>query len=147
MCFVFRGIYNQEVHRLMGKFTTYLLIMSGLMLMFYFTGLIPSGNGHTLLDILLHPDQMPAITLATLIKNALLGTGLITAIAVGFYTKNYELAFLAPIALFIIDMMWGFLPVIQKVYSVSPVLAVLLFGPVMFIFLITGVDWWRGREN
>ena len=36
----------------MGKLTTYLLVMSGIMVLMYYGGLIPTG---TLLDLLLDP--------------------------------------------------------------------------------------------
>lgn len=125
----------------MGKLTTFILIMSGLMLLFYFTGLIPNNP---FLNLLLSPEDMTTtefyITLTTAIA---VGLG---AIVIGFITKNLELAAMAVFVPIMITLMWNFISVYNKMASVNKVIAIILFAPLLFMFLVTMLDWWRGRD-
>ncbi len=139
----------------MSKLITMVGIMTGLMLLFYFTGLIQEqtdeGNceGQTpnskLLNILLQPQCMKDSTIgrkAVLVVGSVAG---VLVIAAALFIPNIELAIMGSLAIYFLTLLWDFMVVFQKVWESSPVFAILFFGPLMFIFIIVIIDWWRGR--
>ena len=132
----------------MGKLTTYVLVMSGLMLLFYFSGLLEGTVSSTLLTIILNPQSFGSTegTLYLYITAALLGVTAVGSIIVGILTKNIELAVISPLAIWLLSLFFDFIRVFQEVFAENPVIAVLLFSPIMFLWFITIVDWWRGRD-
>ena len=132
----------------MGKLTTYILVMSGLMILFYFTGLLENTGSSTLLDMLLNPAEYSSEDSEFSVQLLLVLGGIATAgiIVIGIVTHNVELALMGTIAIWILNLLWDFLAVFNKVYSSNPVIAILLFSPVLFLFGITIIEWWRGRD-
>ena len=128
----------------MGKLPTYIIVMSGLMLLFYFMGLIETTANSTLLDMLLSPEDLPTSNAKTQMFLVLSGIGAaVGAIIIGYFTKNIELALTAPFAVYLFNLMWDFLYVFNRVRDANPVIAVLFFAPVLFLFIITIVEWLR----
>ena len=134
----------------MGKFTTYIFIMTGLLILFHFMGLIEpdSTPNSVLLNILMNPQDISfsdffndyiLLTLTT-------GAGIVAGIIIGFVTKNAELAAMIGIATYLGTILWDFIAVYNVVAATNQVLAILLLGPLLFVFSITLVDWWRGRD-
>lgn len=129
----------------MGKLTTYIIVMSGLMLLFYFSGLLGDTPNSTLLDMLLSPEGFNVSDFNTqilLVLGGIAGIGII----IGVVTQNIELVLMSPLAIWLMALLWDFLNVANKVYSTNPVIAVLLFSPILFLFGITIAEWWRGRD-
>ena len=130
----------------MGKLTTYILVMSGLMILFYFAGLLEDTGSSTLLSMLLDPAGYKTSSLNTQILLVLTGIATAGIIIIGIVTHNVEWALMGTLAIWILNLLWDFVSIFNKVYSVNPVLAVLLFSPILFLFGITVVEWWRGRD-
>ena len=132
----------------MGKTTTYILIMSGLMLLFYFSGLLDGTISSRLLNIILTPESFgnTSGTLYLEVMGVLLGIAAGTGIVIGILTKNVELAIVSPLAVWLLSLFFDFIRVFLKVFAENPVIAVLLFSPIMLLWFITIVDWWRGRD-
>lgn len=130
----------------MGKLTTYILIMSGLMVLFYFTGLLENTGSSTLLGMLLDPAGYKTSSLNTQILLVLTGIATAGIIVIGIVTHNVELALMGTLAIWILNLLWDFVAVFNKVYSSNPVIAILLFSPILFLFGVTVVEWWRGRD-
>ncbi len=140
----------------MGKITTYIIVMSGIMLLFYFGGLLQDCTGSLcegetpnslLLNQLLKPQDMPKLSLRDKIILAIEGIAVVAgAIAIGILTHSLESAVLAPVAVYLFNLMWDFLFVFNKVRSANPVLAVLFFSPFLIYFIVAILDWWRGRD-
>ena len=128
----------------MGKFGTYIIVMSGLMLLFYFTGLTEQTGTTTLLNLLLNPEAFQDTPIA--IKATAVLTGILaSAIVVGFAVAgNIELGVMVAFTTFLFNSMWDFLDVFNKVASVNPVIAILIFSPLLFLFIVTTIEWWRG---
>ncbi len=139
----------------MSKIITMATIMTGLVLLFYFTGLNQevtndgTCEGQTpsskLLNILLQPECMKDSTLgakAIIVIGSVAG---VIVIAAALFIPNIELAIMGSLAIYFLTLLWDFMVVFQKVFDVSPVFGILLFGPLMFIFIIVMIDWWRGR--
>ena len=131
----------------MGKLTTYILIMSGLMLLFYFSGLLPEGTvSNTLLSMLLNPGNLKNSPIG--LDSDVLFTGVMTAgLVIGYLLySNVELGITAIFVLAMGGFLWDFTRVYNVVYLANPVIAILLFSPVMLLFIITLIEWWRGRD-
>jgi len=132
----------------MGKLTTYIIVMSGLMLLFYFTGLLPKNitANSTLLNLLLTPEGMPEGTTSAEVILVLEGITAIGIIAIGILTHNLELAVMGSFAMYLFNLLWDFLVVFDKVFSTNPVIAILLFSPLLLLYMVTILEWWRGRD-
>jgi len=140
----------------MDKLTTYFLIMTGLMLMFYFGGLLQDCSNDELcknttpssmiLNLILNPQNLQGSTLAVKIGLAMAIAAGGAAIISGFVTKNFELVATSALATYLLSLGFDFITVFIKVYSVSNELALLIFSPVIFLYLLTVYDWFRGRD-
>ena len=139
----------------MSKIITMTMMMTGIMLLFYFGGLIQEETddgtceGQTpnskLLNILLQPECMKDSTVG---RKTILTLGSITGvlvIAAAVFIPNFELMVMGGFALYFLTLLWDFMVVFQKVYAVAPVLAILIFAPLTLTFIIVIIDWWRGR--
>lgn len=129
----------------MGKLTTYILMMSGLTLLFYFTGLTDNTINSTLLTLLLNPSNLSTSALGTQISLVLIGIAT-AGIVIGFFSQNSELILIAPFTIWLLGVLWDFLSVANKVYSVNPVISILFFSPLLLLFGVTIVEFWRGRD-
>ncbi len=140
----------------MGKMTTYMIMMSGLMLLFYFGGLLTvcfddglcegTTVNSVLLNLLLKPERMKSLTLGIKVILTLQGALASLIIAVGIFIKDVRLAVMGSLAIYFFNLGWDFLAVFTVVREVAPVLAVLLFAPVLLVYVLTIVDWWMGRD-
>ncbi len=128
----------------MGKFATYVLIMTGLVLLFYFAGLIPEEANSALLKLLLDPSSFrtSSIGLKAIISlNAIIASAIIIGVAV---TGNIELGVMTGFALFLFNTLWDFVQVYSIISSTNPIIAILLLSPILFMFSIATLEWWRG---
>ena len=133
----------------MGNMTTYIILMTGLLLVFHLFGIIEQGTtiNSQILNILMHPENLSfsdffrEYLLASITGAALVGT-----IIIGFVTKNTELAAMTGFAIFLGTVLFDFIAVYSVIAEFSKVLALVFFAPAMFLFVITIVDWWRGRD-
>lgn len=133
----------------MGKLLILILVFSGILLLFHFTGIIGAEEtaNSSLIQMLLNPSTIKDFGIGTKIILALEGILAVGgAILVGYLTKDLQSATIAPLAIYLLNLMWDFIKVFQKVYAISPVLAVLIISPVLILFPIVIVDWWRGHD-
>ena len=134
-----------------------MMIMMGLVLLFHFTGLTQECDGDglcegktpnsNLLGILLSPKDLPNRDLTDFSDEALLiFEGIAAAaIAVGLWISGKaELALIAPFAIFFFNLGWDILYIFVVVSGTNPVIAILLFSPILVVFITTIVEWWRG---
>jgi len=138
-----------------GKATTYILVMSGLMLLFYYTGLLDqtASLNSALLDLLFDIEGLgsgdtttPSVNAWKVVVLALEGILAAAVIVVGFFRNSPELFIVAPIAIYMANLLLDFVIVFNVIASVTPVLATLVFAPIMLLFMFTVVEWWRGRD-
>ena len=130
----------------MGKLTTYLIIMSGLMLLFYFTGLLQDTGNSTLLTLLLNPEDLQDSGFKIQVFLVLEGIAAVAVIAIGVITGNLELAVMAPFAIYLFNLGWDFLKVFTVVAEANPVFGTLIFAPVLLLYGVAIVEFWRGRD-
>lgn len=127
-----------------AKLTRYLILMSGLVLLFYFTGLIPQTPNATLLNLLLDPDAFQNSEWYTKTLIALELVAAATIIVGTVVAQRTELIVVATMTIFFFNLFFDFIGVFSVVASVNPVIAILLIGPIMFVYFTTVIEWWRG---
>jgi len=140
----------------MEKLYTYMMVMTGITILFFFGGLLNecSGDGlceattpsSLILNEVLHPENVKQGTLSSYILIGMTSLAAIAAIAIGYATKNVELAAMTGVATWLFTLLCDFLVVFNKVRSQSPTFAILLFGPLMLGLVVLTIDWWRGRD-
>lgn len=131
----------------MGKLTTYALLITGLILLFYFTGLLENTGTSTLLNMLLVPQGFNDSTFQDRFTLALEGIAVIGgAILIGTITRNLELAVMGAFTLWLSTLLFDFTRVAMRVYAQNPVIAILIFSPLLFLLFLTLMEWWRGRD-
>lgn len=121
----------------MGKLTTYMFIMSGLTLLFYVTGLLHGTANSALLNLLLSPEGIKDSIFSGRVLAAL---GLITTAAAflsTFYVINLQAVARISITLYLLSIGWDFIAVYAVVASVNSVIALLLFSPLLLVFVLT----------
>lgn len=138
----------------MSKLTTYTILMTGFMLLFYFTGLLQECDqdglcknttpNSQLLNLALHPSSIKDMALGQKVVLVLGGVGAAAALVTAAFISNIRLAVLGSFAVYYFNLGWDFLAVYRKVYQVNPVIAVLLFSPFLIMFCIAVIDWWGG---
>ena len=129
----------------MSKFYTYTIVGSGLMLLFYFMGLIEQTANSTLLNMLLAPSGLQNSSIADQGIVLLQGVAAVGAIVVGILTKNIEFAIKAPFAIYIFNLYWDILSVANVVAESNLVIAILIFAPVLTAYVLVTVEWFFGQ--
>lgn len=131
----------------MGKMTKFIVVMSGLVLLFYFTGLMDETAGGELLSILLNPNTLSESSFAAKILLGLSGVLAVGGvIVVGYLTKDLQTAVMAPVSIYLFNLLFCFSSVAAKIIAVSPVFGILTFSPILLLFIITILDYWRGTD-
>ena len=133
----------------MGRMETYLVLFSGLLLLFYYGGLLDqsASTGNLLLNILLNPQDITVSDFFNLnIAQALLSLG-IGGIAVGLVIAgNLDLAVLASVALALFTLLMSFVDVFAVVFNANPIMSTLFLSPWIILMAVTTLEWWRGRD-
>jgi hypothetical protein len=130
----------------MGKLKNYVLIFSGLMLLFYFTGLIPNTPTATMLNMLLDITGFANNLLYLKVIAVISMIGLAVSVVLGFLNINQELAVSTAFCIFMFNLLWDIISVVSAIASVNRVLAVLFFSPILLVYIITLFEFWRGRD-
>jgi len=128
----------------MGKFGSYVVMMSGLVLLFYVMGIIDQTPNSTLLKLLLSPAdfQNSALSVKAIVAIELI---LASAIVVGFAVAgNIELGVMVSFTIFLFNTLWDFISVYSSIASYNLILGTLLFSPLIMLFVVTMLEWWRG---
>lgn len=124
--------------------TTYVIMLSGITMLLYLTGL---DNGNSLLlNTMLNWNNTSNSTLFITIFLAI-GSAVGT-IVVGFFTKNVDLAFMSAVMPFLYGTLFipAFIGLIQIMWSVAPVIALIFGTPLLIGFIMLSIDFYRGRD-
>ena len=130
----------------MGKMTIYVGIMSGVLLLFYLAGLLTPDTNSLLLNMILDPTSISAWNLSQLITFSI-SSLIAVVITVALLTSGKpDLVPMAGIALLVFTLGMGFLSVYSKLASIPGYeqISLLIFSPIMVMFVLTIVEWWRG---
>lgn len=128
----------------MGRLLTYLAVSTGLILLFYFMGLVENTANSTLLNLLLSPENLEDSSLSVVVFTALTGVTAAAVISIGILTGNTQLAIMGPVAVYLFNILWDFIEVFNVLREANPIITILLFAPLMLLWGVTVIDWWRG---
>lgn len=124
----------------MNKLTLYILVITGLSIFFYVMGLSPSNQ---LIQVMLNPVDIVNTSIWTQLYFAITASA-VAAMTYGLFSgKNIVYAarsvlvtmVLFPYLICIVD-------VVSMIYSVIPILAILVCSPLFFLFLVTLFEAW-----
>jgi len=130
----------------MGKLTTYLMIVTGILVLFHYSGIIGVGEGSIILDMALHPENMKQTLQDNIIVIAIGGIAGVGILIGAALTHSLELDLVAPVALFLWNLITDMLVIYNKVAMFSRPIAVIIFAVPMIILGVIILDWWRGRD-
>lgn len=129
-----------------NKFYNYLAFMAGTSLLFYFLGLVDGGATDTFINLLLNIENLPSSgKMAIFIGLA----GGVLAVAFGSAVLGFraDLVVFAVAVAPLLGFGWDFLVVFLKLKDLSPVFAILVLSPMIFLWVFTVLEWWRGVTN
>lgn len=141
----------------MGKMTYYVLLISGLVLLFNFAGLTTdcqedglcegkTPNSH-LLTLVLKPENMQELSFGDKLFLMLEGvTALVGGIALAVATRDASMAIVVPFTIYLANLLWDGVVVFQTMWKVSPYWALLLCSPMLVLLIVTTVEWFRGND-
>ncbi len=134
----------------MSNMITYLTIVTGILVLFHYTGIVESGEGSVILDIVTNPENIRNLDVSDIIQLSIAGV-LSAGVAIAvFRGASLELLAMSSIALFFWNLLTDMLFIYNKIVSVNSnyiPIAVILVAVPFLILLIVIVDWWRGRGS
>ena len=123
----------------MAKLANYIFVMTGLVLLFYFFGFLENTFTSNIMNIIFNPTNVQFNTIIVVTITAMVGVA--TALAVFLRTDT---AIFAPMVAVLLNFAWDFLSVVGKVAATSPEIAMLVFAPIIVVYVLTVLEWWRG---
>lgn len=140
-----------------GKFTAGILILSFLLLMGHFSGLISNSPNASLLYILLNWDSIHTTSIFVIITAALAAATIIGATIGLIFPQKNESFILAPVAAALLILVeWDIISLALHVREslaiglesqvAGTMISTLLFAPFALLTIFIVVEWWRGRD-
>jgi len=134
----------------MSKMTNWIAIMSGVMLLAYISGVLPSDSATGfILSIVLNPENIKNMSVLTAVFGF---SGLVGVIALAgsfVFNRQYsvDLYIVLPMVTILLAIGYDFVRIYSMIssYGALPqVIGLLIFGPLMLMFIINVMEWWRG---
>jgi len=131
----------------MGKITTYLIMISLLVIGFHYAGLITDTPISFLLDALLNPQNLQTNSWYVQIAGILAGFGGVAAVVIGsFAPSRIEQAATLAFTSLLFVVGWDLLAIFNQIKLINPVLAVFVMSPFIFVYILSAIEWWGGRD-
>ena len=140
----------------MGKLTKYLLLLSGMLLLFYIFGLInPDDSGNIkLINIVTHPSTMNVQTIFSWSSLVTAAVSVAAGIIIGFYyfQGQGEYIIRVTISIFLFNFFWDILAIYNTIKNINgeggffDAFALITIAPLMFIWFIILTDWTGGKD-
>jgi hypothetical protein len=131
----------------MGKFTNYILLLSGFFIIFYIFGLNDGATG-SLIGLLLNIGSLKSYINSGqgwgaigLIIGGLTTYGVVAIITRQFFSESLALATLLP---FLLGFAYDFVVIYKSVAQISSIIALLVLSPMIVVYVFTVIEWWRG---
>jgi hypothetical protein len=134
-----------------SKMVTWIGLMAGIMLVCYFGGVMPDdATTGALLSIVLNPGSLENTDWVNIvIGNGLIALGVtLGTVALARFTPG-DFYVVIPFVSVLFSFGWDFLQVFLALFAlggVSSGIAVLIFGPIMVMYLVSVVEWWRTSQ-
>lgn len=130
----------------MGKLTTYMFIMSGVILLAYFFGLVENTATSTFLNLLLNPGSLQTSTLYTKLI-LIVETAIIVGATIFSVTQKSDFPLIALLIVPLLNFGWDFMTIFQKMSASNTTIAILVFSPFILVYILTVIEWWRGFDT
>lgn len=130
----------------MGKMTKYVLLLSVVLLLFHFGGLIEDTPISVLIDLLLNPKSLATSNLYTLIAAALTAVATAGIIIGSLASTRTEIVVKAGVVEFLIVIGWDLIAIFNKLAEMNVSVATLIISPLLIVYLLTAIEWWMGRD-
>lgn len=132
----------------MGKLIQMVSILIFIDLLFIMTGqLTLNSPTSVIIQAILDPSNIQGSQLWTLIIiSGISGLALVTAVVVGIVTRNLEFFFFVTISLGFAALVGDFVTIFIHLASFNRVLATVVMGPVIILFVFTVLEWLRGKD-
>jgi hypothetical protein len=127
----------------MNQMTTYILVFSGLGLLFYVMG-IGGAEANAMVALMLNPASLSVSYFWGAILAQTLALG--AAFYIGFVQKNIELAAMTAILPLVISNLMNVLYVVGVLFAFNKIITILIFGPLLYLLTMMIIDYWRGRD-
>ena len=130
----------------MAKLANYIMLLSGISLLFYFTGLLNDTLSSALLSLILNPENIKGTPWWEIVFSP---GGIITLAAgavvmVGWIATKSDLWLNSLFIPVFLSYGWDFLAIYGVLTEVNPILSVLFIGPVLLTYTLMVIEWWRG---
>jgi hypothetical protein len=130
----------------MGKITTYMAVLSVVIIGFHFGGLISETPISWLMDAILNPENLDSNAFFTTIQGILAifaGGGIIVGTLISQKVEQgATVAFTS--LLFLIG--WDLIAIFNIVAQTSRMLATFLVSPLLLVYILSVIEWWRGKD-
>lgn len=123
----------------MNQMTTYIFIITGLSILFYILGL----SNNPIISVILSPQSMNTAKWVVVIAFLTAASG---GIILGLTMRNPEIIAMTGIVGLLATDMWTLTEIFIIVAAFNYILAILIFGPIMYYMVFLLVDYWRGRD-
>ncbi|HPE15046.1 MAG TPA: hypothetical protein PLT65_04350 [Bacilli bacterium] len=129
----------------MGRLTGFIVLLSGLVLIFNLFGLTSSSS---LVNFLLHPETYTSNEIY-LAVTVMIGLFLVTGAVSLFVSGSYKIDFisLAPMILLFLAFLNELLAIFNALAvggAGARIFAVLIMSPMFIMYIMIVIEWWRG---
>jgi len=124
----------------------YVLLLSVVLLLFHFGGLIEDTPISVLINLLLNPDSLRTSNLYAIIAGALAVVATVGIIIGSLATTRTELVVKVAVVEFLIVIGWDLIAIFNKLALMNITLATLIVSPLLIVYLLTAIEWWMGRD-
>lgn len=114
---------------------------------FHFAGLIDNTPLSFLINTLLNPQQFQDFSLTTQLTTALAGIGLAGIIIGSLASQRVQWVVVTSFVLVTITIGWDFIAIFNILAVENTMLATLLVSPLIMIYVLTTMEWWRGTSG
>jgi hypothetical protein len=131
----------------LAKFTNYMFLIAGVLILGYFFGLYDGGAVSGLLDMLLNPAGFQSSEYVLVI---LTGMGVVAGIVGGVVAPllrlnfNPDIVTAAGVAIMLMVFAWDLSQMFTIIYNSSKTIALLVMSPLIWVYILSVLEWWRG---
>jgi hypothetical protein len=132
----------------MGKLLNFISLMSGLVLIFYFGGMLTGTATSELLSLSLDPSNLQNRDWVKIVFSV---SAVVISLASTFVSRsiNSDFFLMIPFVTIFLNFGWDFLVIYQTLVAqseISGLIGAMVFGPLMLMYVVAVVEWWRGLE-
>ena len=129
----------------MAKLTTYMAILSMVILGFHMAGLMGDTPISWLMDLLLNPENLSEHTFfATALGILTLFSGIAIVVIGTTIPERLEQAATITFATLLLIIGWDMIAIFNVLRQTSYPLALFIVSPVLVIYILSVIEWWRG---